>query len=119
MSVFFPFALLFTIQLLCETFVQFTGLPVPGSVIGAVVLLGLLFKFPQLHEQIAPSCHVLIKNMLLLYVPISVGLMDRYQELRDNFWMLAATLVFSTLATAFLTAYSFQTLNKNEGHQNV
>ena len=46
--------------------------------------------------------------MLILYVPISVGLMDRASELGENTAMLLTTLFVSTTVTALTTAWVFE-----------
>jgi holin-like protein len=117
LSIFFPFALLFTIQLVSETLVQSLRIPIPGAVVGALVLFGLLLRFKGLHQKIAHGSHALIKNMLVLYVPISVGLMDRATELRENGAMLLTVLVFSTTVTALTTAWVFERAIKPEVDQ--
>ena len=95
-------------QLLGEILVRSTGIPVSGALVGAVLLLIALFAIPSLHDKIATFSHTMIGNMLILYMPVSVGLMDRGKELRSNFWMLVVTLCVSTWLTALATGWTFQ-----------
>ena len=109
-SAFFPIAVLLCFQLLGELCVRATGVPVSGALMGAVFLLAALFAIPSLHDRISTSCHTLIGNMLILYMPVSVGLMERESELKSNFWMLVVAVCLSTWLTALATGITFQAI---------
>lgn len=105
-------AVLLSFQLLGEIFVRSTGIPVSGALMGAVFLLAALFAIPTLHSRIATFSHTMIGNMLILYMPVSVGLMERGAELRSNFWMLVVTLCVSTWLTALATGIVFERVQR-------
>lgn len=108
----FPLAILICFQLLGEGFVRVTGLPVSGAVVGAVFLLLALVAVPSLHDRIASSCHRLINHMLLLFVPVSVGLMEHGEALRSQLGILVAVASVSTWVTALATASVFQWVDR-------
>ncbi len=55
----------------------------PGSVIGAVLLFIALWLVPGLHAKIAPFSHTLLRNMLVLFVPASVGMMAIFGDIAE------------------------------------
>ncbi|CAM4261189.1 CidA/LrgA family protein [Vibrio neonatus] len=73
------------------------ALSVPGSVIGLLILfVGLVSGLVKPH-WVQPSASLLIKYMILLFIPISTGLMIHYQILVDNALAIIISTVFGTL----------------------
>ncbi len=107
--------LLLVCQLVGEVTARATGLPVPGPVIGMV----LLFVFFMIRDRSrhepgeAPSqgpqetCRLLLANMSLLFVPAGVGVVDRMGVLTSHGIALFAVLVLSTVITLTVTALTF------------
>ena len=108
----FPLVILICFQFLGEGFVRATGLPISGAVVGAVFLLLALVAVPALYDRIASSCHRLINSMLLLFVPVSVGLMEHGEALRSQLGILVAVASVSTWVTALATASVFQWVDR-------
>lgn len=77
-----------------------TLLPItlPGSIIGMLVLFTLLSLqiIPSL--WVRPGCHLLIRHMALLFVPIGVGVMQYFAVLRTQ-WV---PVVFSCSASTLM-----------------
>lgn len=77
-----------TLLLLCQlagtVIQQALGLPVPGPVLGLVMLLAYLIwrggASPELHD----TAHGLLKYLGLLFVPAGVGVITELPELRQN-----------------------------------
>ena len=111
-SAFFPFVVLVAFQLLGEAVVRVAGLPFPGMVLGAVLLFVALFLHPPLHARIAAGSHLLIRSMLLFFVPASVGMMTLTKELEQYGLILAVVIVVSTWATALVSAVVFELVRK-------
>lgn len=106
-SAFLPLTLLVVCQLAGELLARALHAPLPGTVVGAVLLLAALCIWPGMHARIAPFCHTLLRNMLLFYVPASVGMMKVVGDVERSGPVLAGVIVVSTWATAFVSAAVF------------
>lgn len=110
LSAVFPFTVLVAAQYGGELLARGCGLPIPGTVVGGVGLfLGLCF-IPGLHAKIAPFAHTLLRNMLLFFVPASVGVMAIFGDMASHGLLLLGVLVVSTWATALAAAVTFDAL---------
>ncbi len=96
--------LIFCCQLLGELFITATGLPVPGPVVGMVLLFtGLLIK-GSIPDDLGMVGDTLIKNLSLLFIPAGVGVM-LHAKLIGREWMpISVALIASTALTIALTA---------------
>ncbi len=101
-------------QLAGEVIVRALGLPVPGPVIG-LILLALIMAWrgipPALHE----TALGLLRNLSLLFVPAGVGVIRQADVLAENWLALSLALVVSTLATLAVTALAFRWAHKRFG----
>lgn len=71
-------------------------IPIPGSVIGMVLLFfALHFKWIKM-DQVEDTGHWLINNMGLFFVPAGVGLMANFDMLKDIWWQLLIVMVITT-----------------------
>ncbi|MGY3777770.1 CidA/LrgA family protein [Isobaculum melis] len=78
------------------------NLPVPGSVIGMLLLfLALQFNIVKL-EDVEVVGHFLIDNLAILFVPAGVSLMIYFSVIKNS-WL--ALLVISVLTTAISIAF--------------
>lgn len=93
------------------------GLGVPGPVLGATLLLALLFlrdkAKPVLPREINDgsldnAANMLLANLSLLFVPAGVGVIQNLQVLRTHGLALALALVVSTILGLLVTAFVFR-----------
>jgi holin-like protein len=96
-------AVLLLCQLAGTVIQQSTGLPIPGPVLGLVMLLVYLIRTggpsPHLHN----TTQGLLKYLGLLFVPAGVGVVTELQELRDNALAIAVAIPVSTLLGLVVT----------------
>ncbi|WP_162062886.1 CidA/LrgA family protein [Vibrio taketomensis] len=76
---------------------QLVGTSIPGSIIGMIILFGLLASGIVSGDWVKPSATLFIRYMILLFVPISVGLMNHFDTLIDNALPILAAAVGGTL----------------------
>jgi len=107
LTAFFPFLVLVAAQLIGEVAARYGKMPVPGSVIGAVLLFIALCVVPGLHAKIGPFSHTLLRNMLVLFVPASVGIMAIFGDIASQGVVLLVVSVLATWGTAFVSAWTF------------
>lgn len=101
-----PFlALLLTCQLIGEVLVLWTGLPVPGPVVGMLLpFIGLVLR-GGVPEGLGNTSEGLLAHLSLLFVPAGVGVMLHLAMLRDHWLAISLALVLSTVLTLALTGW--------------
>jgi holin-like protein len=103
--------LIFCCQLAGELFVAATGLPVPGPVIGMLLLLAGLVMRGAVPDELSNIGDALLGNLSLLFVPAGVGVMLHAQLLGRDWLPLTAALVLSTILTIAVTALVMRRLS--------
>ena len=79
MKLYVQLMIIFMISLVGEGISSVFQLPVPGSIIGLVLLfLALQFKLLRL-RHICMVGNFLLANMTILFLPPAVGIMDKFQ----------------------------------------
>jgi holin-like protein len=99
------FALLLLFQLAGEVLAHLLALPVPGPVVGMVLLLAALELRPVERERMKPASSGLLAFLSLLFVPAGVGIVQHAARLAAEWRGIAAALVLSTAATILVTGW--------------
>jgi holin-like protein len=98
------FALILVCQLFGEVVSELFDLPVPGPVIGLVLLFfGLLIKRKP-PKVLTDAADNLLIHFSLLFVPAGVGVVTQIDRLKGDWLPIAGALVVSTLLTMVMTA---------------
>jgi len=99
-----------TCQLIGELIVVGTGIPLPGPVVGMVLLfLGLLIR-GGVPEGLGRTAASLSQNLSLLFVPAGVGVMTHLSLLESEWLPISAALMVSTLLTIAVTGLAMSAL---------
>lgn len=108
------FLILLVCQLLGELMVTLLEVPIPGSVVGMVLLLiGLIIR-GEVPEGLRLTGEGLLKVLPLLLVPAGVGLMTHFELLSVYWGELLIALFVSTLVTMFVVALLLKLLSKEK-----
>ena len=102
-------------QLVGEASVLFTGLPVPGPVLGMLLLLAWLFLRGGVPESVGRTADTLLAHLSLLFVPAGVGVLVHWERIRGQWAAIAAVLVLSTLVTLAVTAATMAAMSRLAG----
>ena len=97
-------ALLLACQLAGETVSRATNIPVPGPVIGLVLVFAGLLWLKRVPEPLERTSRGLLDNLSLLFVPAGVGVVQHLDILRAQWLPIAAAILGSTLLTMWVTA---------------
>jgi putative effector of murein hydrolase LrgA (UPF0299 family) len=108
------FAILLIFQCLGEGVVFATNLPIPGPVIGMLLLFVSLLRWPRLFSVLEAAAAELLKHLSLLFVPAGVGIVVAAGSGRGQWLAIAAAVVASTLLTLAVTALVLQALGRKE-----
>jgi len=100
--------LLLLLQLIGEVFVQWFALPVPGPVIGLILLFAGLLWRGRLDDGLRHTANTLLQHLSLFFVPAGVGVMVHAARVADEWLALCAALVGSTLLSMAATALTLQ-----------
>lgn len=95
---------LLAFQLVGEVLVRAAGAPVPGPVVGMLLLLAALRLRGGVPAALQRAADGLLANLALLFVPAGVGVLAHLGLLRAAWWQLLLTVVVSTLLTVVATA---------------
>lgn len=97
------FALLCACQGVGEGLVAHLGLPLPGPVVGMVLLLALLAALGTVPEGIGRAAALLLDHLPLFFVPVAVGALAQPQLWQGTGPRLALAVAASTLGAVAVT----------------
>jgi holin-like protein len=97
-------ATLLVFQCLGEGVSYLFKLPVPGPVIGMLLLFGFLMLRPQVADAIEPTALELLRHLSLLFIPAGVGIMVSAGKVRGDALAVVVSLVVSTTLAIAVTA---------------
>ena len=106
------FTVLLVYQLIGEVLVLFTGLPVPGPVVGMLLLFLTLVVRGAAPAWLRDTCQGLLQHLSLLFVPAGVGVMLHFKRLGAEWLPIVVALVASTVITIGVTALVMKALQK-------
>lgn len=87
-------------------------LPIPGSVIGMVLLfLALQFKVLDV-RSVEKAGNFLLSNLSLLFVPASVGIMVYFPLIKENWWILLIILLLTSGFTLIFVGLLVQKIKR-------
>ena len=87
-----------------EILSRWFALPVPGPVIGLVLLLAFLIHRGKIDAPIDNVAAALTKHLGLLFVPAAVGVVMFWPQLKTHFWAIGIALIISVTATIAASA---------------
>ena len=99
-------------QLVGEVLSQILSLPVPGPVVGMLLLFLLLLARAPLVEQIRKTAQNMLQHLSLLFVPAGVGVMLHFKRVTDEWVAILLALVLSTVITIAVTALSIRVFTR-------
>jgi holin-like protein len=97
-------------QLAGEVIARGLALPVPGPVLGMVLLFAALALRGGPSAELQQTGQGLLQHLSLLFVPAGTGVMLHLGRVADEWLPLAAALVVSTAATLAVTALTMRLL---------
>ena len=100
------FATLLVFQCLGEgvSYLSKLPVPVPGPVIGMLLLFGFLMLRPQEADAIEPTALELLRHLSLLFIPAGVGIMVSAGKVRGDALAVVVSLAVSTTLAIAVTA---------------
>ena len=101
-------------QLAGEAAARLFSLPIPGPVLGMLLLFLVLVARASVLEKVRESALALLRWLTLLFVPAGVGLMRHAGRLRAELLAIGVAVLVSTALTIAVTALVFQLAARRE-----
>jgi holin-like protein len=100
--------LLLVYQRVGEVTVRLLGIPIPGPVLGMVMLFATLLIRGHTPESLNNASGALLSHLSLLFVPAGVGMMVHFDRIAAEWLPIAVALFLSTIITMIATAFIMQ-----------
>jgi holin-like protein len=109
-------SLILLCQLAGEVFVRGLGLPMPGPVVGLMLLLVLLLardrfaalaRGPLHRDGVENASRGLLAHLSLLFVPAGVGVVQKLDLVAEHGIAVAVVLAISVVVTLLVTVVTF------------
>lgn len=79
------------------------NLPLPGTILGMLILFVLLWTKVLKVESIEKVCDFLILNMIIFFLPPAVELLEYMALLKTGFFKIIILLIVTTVITMIVT----------------
>jgi putative effector of murein hydrolase LrgA (UPF0299 family) len=99
------FALLLVFQLVGEVAARYLGLPVPGPLIGMLLLFGALLVRGGLPPALGEAAASLLRHLMLLFIPAVTGVMMYFDRIAREWLPLLAACLLGVIVTMAVTAF--------------
>jgi putative effector of murein hydrolase LrgA (UPF0299 family) len=102
------FAVLLVFQLVGEVLVQALSLPVPGPLIGMLLLFGSLVLRGELGPGLRRSADALLGHLMLLFIPAVTGVMMYFERIEREWLPFVAACLLGAVMTMAVTAFTLR-----------
>ena len=109
-------AWLLVLQLIGEVLARAFSLPLPGPVIGMLLLMPTLGWRP-LREPVTEVARFLLAHLSLLFVPVGVGVITHLDVLRQHGFGLLAVIALSTWIGLAVSALTLRALMRSRADE--
>lgn len=103
-------AALLLMQLAGTLLVQFTHIPLPGPMVGMLLLFVYLLWSGGVPEALSQTTQPILENLSLLFVPAGVGIIAHWHDVADQAGRVALVLVLGAAITLVVTAFTLHWL---------
>ena len=108
-------AVFLLLQIIGETISLLLNLPIPGAVLGMVLMLIFLITKDGLLEKVRPTASVLLAHLALLFVPAGIGVIRQSERITSEWIAITLVIVLGTAITMIVTALTIQWAAKRLG----
>ena len=116
------FIIIFIINYIGTIISKTLALPIPGTIIGLLLLFVLLYYKIIKLNMIENVANFLLANMTIFFMPPTVKIMDSYQLLQGDFIKFVVLIIVSTVITMGVTGkvvqFMIEHLERKEKKKN-
>lgn len=102
------FALLLVFQLVGEVAVQVLALPVPGPLVGMLLLFAAMVARGGLSDALPEAAHALLRHLMLLFIPAVTGVMMYFDRIAREWMPFLAACIVGAAVTLVVTALTLR-----------
>ena len=100
--------LLISIYFLSEIISKLLNLPVPGSIIGMILLFVLLTSNIIKIEKVENLANFFLDHLAFFFIPASVGLMTSFASLKGSIFKIILLCILTTIIVISVTGLTVQ-----------
>ena len=97
-----------------EVIARAAGLPLPGPVIGLLVLLAILVARGGPDDDLRQTSNGLLRHLSLLFVPAGVGGITQLDALAHDWLAILVSILVSTTLALGVTGWLMQRLSRGQ-----
>lgn len=98
-------AALLVLQLIGTIIIRLTGIPLPGPVVGMLILFAFLLWRGATPPAFETTTRGLLQNLSLLFVPAGVGIVAHLHAVAEQWVALSITLIASGAIAIVVTGF--------------
>ncbi|MCQ2063884.1 MAG: CidA/LrgA family protein [Fibrobacter sp.] len=117
MRILLQLALIIGISLIGEILHRYAGVPIPGNILGMLILLLLLCVKVVKLDHIKEVSDFFLKNIAFFFLPPSIGIMAAGEEVMCRWPVLLIMCIALTIVTMTATGWTVQLLAKGTKHK--
>jgi holin-like protein len=107
------------IYLLGELLSKLLKLPVPGNILGMVILFILLCTKVVKVDNISTVTNFLLEHLAFFFIPAGVGLMTSIGIIKSTWWQLIVVCISTTIIIIGVTGIVIQAISKRIKQKNI
>ena len=112
MKLYVQLMIIFSISLIGEGISNIFHLPIPGSIIGLIILfLALQFKWLRL-RHVNMVGRFLLANMTILFLPAAVGIMDKFHLIAPYLFPIVLIIFVAIVLNVIVIAFTVQFIKR-------
>ena len=109
------FALLLVFQLIGEVAVQLLSLPLPGRLVGMLLLFAALVLRGSLPPAVGEAANALLGHLMLLFIPAVTGVMMYFERIGREWLPFFGACILGAAVTLAVTALTLRWMLKRAG----
>jgi holin-like protein len=107
------------IYLLGELLSRSLNLPIPGNILGMVILFILLCTKVVKVENISTVTNFLLDHLSFFFIPAGVGLMASIGIIQSTWWQLLVVCISTTVIIIGVTGIIVQAISRSTKKKNI
>lgn len=119
MKLFREALIIFGIYLLGELLSSLPHLPIPGNILGMVILFILLCTKVVKVDNISNVTNFLLDHLSFFFIPAGVGLMASIGIIKSTWWQILVVCIATTIIVMGATGIIVQTISRKAKDKNI
>ena len=99
---------LLLLQLTGDILARLLHLPLPGSLVGMLLLLAGLLVRGHVSPELQQTSQAMLQNLMLLFIPFIAGIVAQLEHVRAQWLPFVAACVLGAVVSLVATAWTFR-----------